>query len=179
MKKIIIVSILAIALIVPTVALAQLSGALDKLHEVGGTQGEKLGVQADLSSTVATVIKAILAIVGSVFLVLTIYAGVLWMTAQGEDEKVKKAKDIITASVVGLVIVLSAYAITAFVTSKLTQSSPVDDLAPPPSSGPEGCCYFKNFGIITCIEGYTESACGAAPNREWWTEAACDAGCGG
>ena len=79
----------------------------------------KTGLQSDLASSVATVIKAILALVGTIFFVLTFYAGVLWMTAQGEEEKVTKAKDMIKSAVIGLVIVVGAYAITSFVTGKL------------------------------------------------------------
>jgi len=41
------------------------------------------------------------------------------MTAGGEDEKVTKAKDILQAAVIGLVITLSAYSITYFVTGWL------------------------------------------------------------
>ncbi len=72
-----------------------------------------------LTTSVGTVIKAALALVGTIFFVLTIYAGILWMTAAGEEEKVTKAKNIIIAAVIGLFIVMSAYAITAFVTAKL------------------------------------------------------------
>lgn len=79
----------------------------------------KTGLEADLGSSVATVIKAVLALVGTIFLVLTIYAGILWMTAQGEEAQITKAVGMIKASVIGLIIVMSAYAITYFVTSKL------------------------------------------------------------
>jgi len=79
----------------------------------------KTGLSSDLGTSVATVIKTILALVGTIFLILTIYAGILWMTAQGEEEKVTKAKEIIKASIIGLVVIMSAYAITFFVTSRL------------------------------------------------------------
>ena len=48
-----------------------------------------------------------------------IYAGVLWMTARGDETKTEKARNIIIATVIGLFITVSAYAITKFVTSKL------------------------------------------------------------
>lgn len=57
--------------------------------------------------------------VGIAFLVLMIYGGITWMFARGNESEVQKAKDIIEASVFGLIIVLSAYAITAYVTSQL------------------------------------------------------------
>jgi len=41
-----------------------------------------------------------------------IYAGYLWMLARGNEQEVEKAKNIIIYAVIGLVVVLSAYAIT-------------------------------------------------------------------
>jgi len=46
---------------------------------------------------------------------LVIYGGFLWMTARGNEQQVTKAKDLIISAVIGLVIVLAAYAITAYV----------------------------------------------------------------
>lgn len=61
------------------------------------------------------VIGFVLSLVGILFLGLMIYAGLLWMTAQGNEQKVEKAKDLLINAVVGLIIVFAAYAITAFV----------------------------------------------------------------
>lgn len=41
------------------------------------------------------------------------------MTAAGNEEQVGKAKKLLTAAIIGLIIVLSAYAISYFVISKL------------------------------------------------------------
>ncbi len=76
-----------------------------------------------LSETVGKIIKAVLSLAGIIFLALTVYAGVLWMTARGDSEQIGSAKNIITAAVIGLTITLSAYAITVFVVDKLTQST--------------------------------------------------------
>ena len=120
MKKIIlaitIVCTLSLTLFASALGLQDASGELDK---IGGANGASLGVTGDLSTAISTVIKAVLSLVGTIFLALTIYAGILWMTAQGEEEKVTKAKGIITMAVIGLVIIMSAYAITYFVTSNL------------------------------------------------------------
>lgn len=121
MKKIFLAAAIVFVLAAPVFVSAQgLKDAKGVLENIGGVGGEKIGVSADLPTVVATVIKTILALVGTIFLVLTIYAGIMWMTAQGEEEKVTKAKDIIKATVIGLVIIMSAYAITFFVTSKLS-----------------------------------------------------------
>ena len=52
---------------------------------------------------------------GVIFLVLMVYAGYLWMTARGTEEQIEKAKKIIMAAMIGLIITLGAYSITAFV----------------------------------------------------------------
>jgi hypothetical protein len=41
-------------------------------------------------------------------LLLLIYGGVFWMTARGNESQVDKAKNIITNSLVGLIIILLA-----------------------------------------------------------------------
>ena len=66
-------------------------------------------------TTASKLILVVLSLVGIIFLVLTIYGGILWMTAGGKEEQVKKAGNIITRAVIGLVIVVLAYAITYFI----------------------------------------------------------------
>ncbi len=60
-------------------------------------------------------IALVLSFVGVIFVILIIYAGIVWMTAQGNEEKVTNAKKIIIDSIIGLIIVVAAYAITYFV----------------------------------------------------------------
>lgn len=90
----------------------------DQLGEVNDAAG--LGGNADsLTTTIGSLIAVLLGFLGVIFLVLIIYAGLLWMTAAGSEENVKKAKSILLNSVIGLVILLSAYAISSFVISQL------------------------------------------------------------
>lgn len=72
-----------------------------------------------IGSIMALVIKSFLGLLGIIFLILIIYAGYNWMTAAGEEEKVKKAKETIQRALIGLIIVISAYAITYFVFKNL------------------------------------------------------------
>lgn len=95
-----------------------LKSAGQNLKSVGVKSGSS--VNTDLPTLVGGIISAALTLVGIIFLILMVYAGYLWMTARGENEQVEKAKNIIQASIIGIVIVLSAYAITTFVTSKLS-----------------------------------------------------------
>ncbi len=74
---------------------------------------------------IGNVIQAILGLLGIVFLAFMIYAGITWMTAQGNDQKVTKAKQMITEAIVGLIIVVAAYAIAYFVVSYFSASAVV------------------------------------------------------
>lgn len=78
---------------------------------------------SDFSVIVGNLIAAVLGILGVIFLILMIYAGLLWMTAGGNADNVKKAKSILTNAVIGLVITLSSYAIAATVLRYLQSSA--------------------------------------------------------
>lgn len=64
-----------------------------------------------LYQVVGQVIQVLLGLVGVLFLVLIIYGGVSWMTAGGDSGKVQKAKDTIIKATLGLVIIMTSYAI--------------------------------------------------------------------
>lgn len=77
---------------------------------------EPLGLPAtDIRLIIARVIRVALGFLGVIFLALVIYGGYLWMTAGGNDEKIGEAKKVIINGIVGLIIILSAYAIVLFV----------------------------------------------------------------
>jgi hypothetical protein len=88
------------------------------LKETAGGAGYGTTPKAP-EEVIGQIIYYAITFVGVIFLALTIYAGLLWMTAGGNEEKIKKAKKLITNSVIGLVIVLSAAAITDYILTKL------------------------------------------------------------
>ena len=61
-------------------------------------------------------------LLGVIFFVFMVYAGYTWMTAQGDEKKVEKARDTIKNSIIGLALVLAAYGITRLVVSLLGQA---------------------------------------------------------
>lgn len=73
-----------------------------------------------VAQIIGIVIQAALGLLGVVFLVLMIYGGYLWMTDRGNDQQVEKAKNTIQRAIIGLIIVLAAYAITVFVGNIIT-----------------------------------------------------------
>lgn len=71
--------------------------------------------QFSMAQFIGSIIAAFLTLVGVIFLVLTIYAGYLWMTAGGEEKKIEQAQSYLKNGVIGMVIALAAAGITKFV----------------------------------------------------------------
>src|SRR3989339_2228008 len=94
-KKLLLSLICSFLLLIPIMASAQLGSAQTNLDKALKGTGLNEGTRADLSSTIGVIIKTILSLVGTIFLILMVYAGILWMTAQGNNEKVEKAQGII------------------------------------------------------------------------------------
>ncbi len=68
------------------------------------------------------IINVVLGVLGTIATVLIFYAGFLWMTAAGNEDNVTKAKTIMSAAVIGLVIILAAYSISSFVIKSATKA---------------------------------------------------------
>ncbi|MFA7314583.1 MAG: hypothetical protein WC025_01465 [Candidatus Magasanikbacteria bacterium] len=82
---------------------------------------------ADPRIIIVKIINTSLGLLGIVATVLIIYAGFLWMTAGGEDAKAEKARKIIFAAVIGLAIILLAFAITKYVSTNLFKATTGND----------------------------------------------------
>ena len=95
---------------------------------VNAQLGAEVGAQAglgggDIRVIVGRIIQVVLGLLGAVALILIIYAGFLWMTAGGDEEKVATAKRTITQAVIGLIIILSSFAIATFVVNSLVAAT--------------------------------------------------------
>lgn len=77
-------------------------------------------VMNDVPTAIGKIIGIALSFLGLIFFVLMIYGGFLWMSARGDGGQVTKAKDLIEAATIGLIIILSAYAVTAWLGGQLT-----------------------------------------------------------
>lgn len=75
--------------------------------------------QTSIGIIAGNIILAALGLLGVVFVVLLTYGGFLWLSAGGEEEKVKKAQALIFNSIVGALIVIAAYTIAWYVLQKL------------------------------------------------------------
>lgn len=95
------------------------SKGVDIMKQVSSA-GEKAGLVAeDPRLYVTEGIKIILGFIAILFIALIVYAGYLRLTAHGEEDRVKKSTSTVIAALIGLIIVMFAYAITSFVSSRM------------------------------------------------------------
>lgn len=93
-----------------TLLATSLDNIVTSVDTIGGEAGYSTAVTIPI--IVGKIISILLGLLGLVFLILVVYAGFLYLTAQGEDAQVKKAKAILTKAAIGMMLVLSSYAIT-------------------------------------------------------------------
>ena len=111
-------------LLIPNFVLAAPDIGLGMAGNIAGNAGyDKNVTDTTLSETIGRYIKVALSLSGTIFLVLTVYAGFLWMTASGNEEQVTKATGILKMAVIGLVITLGSFSITVFVLDKVGTST--------------------------------------------------------
>lgn len=108
------IAISLIASALPPQAFAQ----LDMLNQLGRAVYGVDSVRS-IPEIVGRLINIFLSVLGIIFIFLIFYGGYNWMTAMGAEEKIKTAKQTITAAVIGIVIIIAAYAITRFVITQL------------------------------------------------------------
>ena len=90
--------------------------------EIPAAYGES-GKPTDVRSIVANIIRAFLGLLGIIFLILLVAAGYKYMTAGGNEDQIKEAKKQIMHALIGLLIIMAAYAITIFVIGLVTEGA--------------------------------------------------------
>lgn len=95
----------------------------------------------DLMTVAVNIAKIILGVTGSIALLLFIYSGLRFILAQGNSEQVDSAKKMLTATIIGIFIILSAWQATritilVLVGSKTNESSTLLQSAFNPTSWP-------------------------------------------
>ena len=73
------------------------------------------GNNLDLRDTITEIMQWLFSFLGILAVLIILWGGFMWMTAGGSDDKVKKAKNILIRGVIGLIIILTSYAIATFV----------------------------------------------------------------
>jgi hypothetical protein len=120
-------AILMLAAVVPALAkdpLAPTKGSLDRPNPLGTLKNAGDSAAFDTKQTeptaiISNIIGTLLGLLGLIFIILIIYGGFLWMTAQGNEEQIKKAKTMLVNATIGIIIISLAYAITYWVFTSL------------------------------------------------------------
>lgn len=98
--------------------------------EINKEKGSVYDLNASPEQIIGRIIKYILQFTGIVFFILMVYAGIIWMTAQGDQKKVTEAKETITRAVIGVIIIAMAYGITSFVLTSVSGEGDPTTTAP-------------------------------------------------
>lgn len=77
----------------------------------------------DIRVTIASIIKTAMGLLGIVAVVIILIGGFKWMTAGGSEDGAAEAKKWIFSGVIGLAIILSAYALATYVINSLIQAT--------------------------------------------------------
>jgi len=124
MKQFFIIAILATYLLAPIASQAYspfdggvITGMKDNTDTLIDNNYDPSTNGNTLNVIVAMIIQVFLGFLGTIFVVLMVYAGYTWMTASGDEKKVEKAQNTLQWAIVGLLIVLAAYILTYFVFS--------------------------------------------------------------
>jgi hypothetical protein len=162
---IIVLSFLSI-LTVGSFALAQADLGLNSAANIGLQDGG-----GDIKELLVRIVRYALTFVGIIATVIVLYGGFLWMTARGKADQIRRAKQTLIAGIVGIIIILSAFAIVTFIVN-LTETS----LAPACTAtclpgekccngGPDFCCALTDTccgATNECCNGATPYCCGAS-----------------
>jgi hypothetical protein len=70
---------------------------------------------ADISRLIANVVLILVSAAGALAIIFIIVGGIFYVTAAGDPARLKRAKEIIMQSVVGLLVISLAYAVVTFI----------------------------------------------------------------
>jgi hypothetical protein len=145
--------------IIVIIGLSLASFALAQNIDVGINE---VGNAISLSSTdpriiIARIINIVLLFLGVIAVGLIIYAGFIWMTSAGNDEKIEEAKKILKNAIIGLVIILSSWGIATFILNRLLQATGSNGSIWTGSSGNSSLVGTGAIGACTIERVYPEN----------------------
>jgi len=122
MKKYLFAFVILFSVVSVFVVTPVLAASLDVGLSYGSFTG--LGTK-DLREGVMAIVNVLFTFLGVLTIIMMLYAGFLWLTSAGSEEKVGQAKKIITSAIIGLVIIFISYAIATFVITQLIKATTV------------------------------------------------------
>ncbi|PIR56025.1 MAG: hypothetical protein COU73_03030 [Parcubacteria group bacterium CG10_big_fil_rev_8_21_14_0_10_46_32] len=157
---------------VPAQAVNGINQLKNNLGAIG--TGTGLGTQGDTNITqkIAAIVNIALSFLGMLAVIIIIYAGFKWMTAGGNDDQVKEARDNIRNAVIGIAIIMLSYILINFVVGKLSSATGVGGGGDGGSviSGPQSCVY----DFIGCNQLCIDISNGSCSSTYPWPACASD-----
>ena len=108
------ITLIAVFGLLATTVLAQASLGLEV------PAGTGLGTR-DLKDLIMSIVQILLGFLGIAAIIVILYGGYIYMTSEGEPDNIDRAKKILINGVVGLVIILSAFAIVTYIISRMQE----------------------------------------------------------
>ena len=125
MKKVVFISLIVLSLVLPMMFYANQAVGAVKMDEglkvLTGTEGPYAGTTTKLPTVIGRVVKIVISFLGLIAAVIIIIGGFQWMTSGGNEEKIAGAKKLMINGLIGMVLVILAYAIASFVISSLSK----------------------------------------------------------
>jgi hypothetical protein len=92
-------------------------GILPSLYDgiTCGSSGPELETAADILKIAGNVTRILIALSGALAMVVIMAAAVYFVASAGDPGRIKRAKDILTNMSIGLVLIISAYAIVTYI----------------------------------------------------------------
>lgn len=92
--------------------------------DFGVGYGTYLGLgTTDIKQGVMMIVTTLLGFLGLLAIIIILYGGFIWLTSAGNEEKVGKAKQVISAGIIGLIIIFISYALVSFVISNIGKAT--------------------------------------------------------
>ena len=109
-----------IAIFAPVFVFSNQALAIDEADLWGGQQDAvqeagNFGEEKDPRVLAADIIRILMGFLGIIAVALILWGGFKWMTAGGNDDQAAEGRKWITSGIIGLIIILSAWAIATFV----------------------------------------------------------------
>ncbi|MEK7580619.1 MAG: Ig-like domain-containing protein, partial [Patescibacteria group bacterium] len=159
--SIIFFSVVLVSLFSPLYALAQdWNQGLNQFQTQTG-----LGNQ-DLATTIGRIVNIVLGFLGLIAVIIIIIGGFIWMTSGGAQEKIDKAKALIKAGVIGMIIIVLSFTLATFIVSLLKKVGGVEgDLNGQACTTPGACsgCYKCGSDNVWRFDN-TCNTCGSNPD---------------
>jgi len=73
----------------------------------------------DLATTIGRIVQIVIGFLGLIAVIIIVIGGFMWMTSGGAQDKIDKAKALIKAGVIGMIIIVLSFAAATFIMSLL------------------------------------------------------------